>query len=175
MEIFELDVTNDWTSTATLRAMDETAGDRMGWSVAIDNANVVTGAPLADPFGNRSGKAYLFDLRTDIAIVTIEVVENASTMNFVPSLDSQTSGLRDANVAPEVRLSWEMMRARESQSAIEFLDDQIAPVTDTAIVSRRKSSSLSLSKRLKSRNVDLVWRGFCQEDWRLEDSLRWEL
>ncbi|TWT50458.1 Bacillopeptidase F precursor [Rubripirellula amarantea] len=51
---------NNWGQVTKLLASDATAGDRLGWSVDFDGTRVITGAPLADVFGDSSGRAYLF-------------------------------------------------------------------------------------------------------------------
>ncbi|MEE2789569.1 MAG: DUF4215 domain-containing protein [Myxococcota bacterium] len=47
-----------WTQTAKLTADDGGAGDRFGWSVAIDDGEAVIGARHADDLGVRSGAVY---------------------------------------------------------------------------------------------------------------------
>ncbi|TWT50461.1 hypothetical protein Pla22_32040 [Rubripirellula amarantea] len=53
--------TNNWGQTARLLTANPVAGDRLGWSVAIDGNRIVSGAIQADIGGDRSGSAYLFE------------------------------------------------------------------------------------------------------------------
>ncbi len=49
-----------WQQVAKLKAIDTTAGDQFGWSVAISGQSVVAGAVTDDDDGSDSGSAYLF-------------------------------------------------------------------------------------------------------------------
>ncbi|WP_405575899.1 LamG-like jellyroll fold domain-containing protein [Winogradskyella sp. Asnod2-B02-A] len=49
-----------WTEQAKLTASDATAGDRFGYSVAIDGDYAIVGAYGNDDAGNNSGSAYIF-------------------------------------------------------------------------------------------------------------------
>jgi hypothetical protein len=49
-----------WEQTAKLTASDEEAGDRFGYSVALDGDTAVIGMPNDSDAGTRSGSAYVF-------------------------------------------------------------------------------------------------------------------
>lgn len=50
-----------WQHDATAEALDGTANDRLGWSLALDGDTLLAGAPgSGDVFGNGPGAAYVF-------------------------------------------------------------------------------------------------------------------
>jgi hypothetical protein len=58
--IFRRTGTNAWDAGTKLLASERAAGDRFGWSVAIDGDYTIVGAPYNDDGGNDSGSAYIF-------------------------------------------------------------------------------------------------------------------
>jgi len=63
--VFERQPTGDWISTQKLIASDGGADDRVGTALAISSSAIVLGAEFADPNGERSGAAYVFERGPD--------------------------------------------------------------------------------------------------------------
>jgi hypothetical protein len=58
--IFERDATGSWVRVAKILASDAEAGDRFGWSVAINGDEAIVGAINEDTGHSNAGKAYIF-------------------------------------------------------------------------------------------------------------------
>ena len=59
--VFERDDFGTWTESTMLLAQDRQAGDRFGYSVALDGNTVLIGAYFDDDNGYVSGSAYIFE------------------------------------------------------------------------------------------------------------------
>ena len=59
--IFERDANGTWTYRQTLTADDSNLYDQFGYSVGIDGAVIIVGAPADDDNGTQSGSAYVFE------------------------------------------------------------------------------------------------------------------
>lgn len=70
------------TQLAVLAPADAAAGDRFGWSVDLTDELAVMGAPMADPLGDKSGKAYLFDATTHAELFTLVAPDGAEDDEF---------------------------------------------------------------------------------------------
>lgn len=62
------------------------SSDNFGWSVAIDGAKVIVGAPFDDTNGNQVGQAFLFDAVTGALLRTFEDPDPTPLNNFGDSV-----------------------------------------------------------------------------------------
>ena len=60
--VFVRDAFGEWTELAKLLASDGAAGNRFGWSVAMDGDTAMIGAHEDDDHGSLAGSAYAFRL-----------------------------------------------------------------------------------------------------------------
>jgi len=73
-----------WTREATLKASNATAGDELGWDVAVsaDGRIVAAGAPLEDTGASTSGAAYVFrDLGGGTWTQDVYLKQSVATLN----------------------------------------------------------------------------------------------
>ena len=82
----------DWTTGALLHSLvasDATAGDRLGWTVAIDQGLVLVGAHFDDALGPDAGSAYIFDAGTGVQVHKLVGNDTLSGDQFGWKLDME--------------------------------------------------------------------------------------
>ncbi|MDA8745457.1 Ig-like domain-containing protein, partial [Rubripirellula amarantea] len=128
--LFE-NIAGTWTQTRSLNNDEVSAADEYGIAVAVDANVAVVGSWLDNRPSNNSGGAYVFDLRTDTATVTVDV---SSPPSEVPSVVSSNlaggesddlvmSVLSDAQASPVATnqpLSHQTTKALEAEQ-VDFL------------------------------------------------------
>jgi hypothetical protein len=71
-----------WLQLATLLASDGSAGDNLGWSVALSGNTALVGSAFDDDNGTDAGSAYLFNANTGQQIAKLKPTDGAASDNF---------------------------------------------------------------------------------------------
>ncbi len=82
----------DWTTGTQLHALtasDGAAGDKLGWTVAIDGGKILAGADFDGDLGVESGSAYIFDAATGAELHKLLPSDGATGDHFGWKLDME--------------------------------------------------------------------------------------
>ena len=139
--------TDVWTETAKHEADDARAGDNLGSSIAITNRYLIAGAPLSDPNGSQSGKAYSF--QTPAAASPL-------LATGVPPTEASDRVLTEAELQPIVEAAIEQWRqqplTRQQLAILETLQISVVELGTS-----RLGEAANNSIRIDDNGADFGW------------------